>query len=275
MTDPGHPKSPERQALDDQRHELLRHLSDVLEGPMVVLGLAWLVLLVMDLVRGLAPFLQVAVETIWVIFILYFLLELGVAPHKWEYLKHNWLTVISLFVPALRVFRIARTLRVVRLARATPELQLVRVVGSINRGMAALKESFGRRGFGYVVAATVLVTFAGAAGMYAFEHGLPGGGFDTYGASLWWTAMLMTTMGSQAWPTSPGGRMLALILALYAFTVFGYVTATLASYFIDRDAEEPQASIAGAKTVEALRTEVAALRADIQSLTESLPRSAG
>ncbi|HET7565208.1 MAG TPA: potassium channel family protein [Gemmatimonadaceae bacterium] len=268
-------RSPEREALDHQRHELLQHMSDVLETPMVVLGFTWLVLLILSLVRGLTPYLQTAVDAIWVIFILYFLLELFLAPAKWEYLKHNWLTVISLFVPALRVFRIVRVFRVVRVMRAAPELQLVRVVGSINRGMAALKATFGRRGFGYVVTATALVTLAGAAGMYAFEHGQPSGGFETYGSSLWWTAMIMTTMGSQAWPATPGGRMLALILALYAFTVFGYVTATLASYFIDRDAEDAEAPVAGAQSVDALRSEVEALRADIQLLMQSLPRGTG
>lgn len=275
MTQPEHTKSPERQALDHQRHELLRHLSDTLEIPMAVLGLAWLILLIVDLVRGLTPFMQATVDTIWIIFILYFLLEFFLAPDKWEYLKRNSLTVISLFVPALRVLRFVRILRALRVLRAAPELQLVRVVGSINRGIAALKATFGRRNFGYVVAATVIVMLAGAAGMYAFEHGQPNGGFNTYGSSLWWTAMIITTMGSQAWPDTPGGRMLAFILAMYAFTVFGYVTATLASYFIDRDAENSQGAVAGSTSVEALRAEVAALRADIQSLAQSLPRSTG
>ncbi len=35
--------------------------------------------------------------------------------------------------------------------------------------MRALGASMGRRGFGYVVALTMIVTLAGAAGMYAFE----------------------------------------------------------------------------------------------------------
>jgi voltage-gated potassium channel len=33
------------------------------------------------------------------------------------------------------------------------------------------------------------------------------------------------------------GRVLCLLLSVYAFTVFGYVTAALASYVIGRDAE--------------------------------------
>jgi len=34
------------------------------------------------------------------------------------------------------------------------------------------------------------------------------------------------------------------LLALYAFAVFGYVTATLATFFIDRDADSEEAKVA-------------------------------
>ena len=49
-------------------------------------------------------------------------------------------------------------------------------------------------------------------------------------SAVWWTAMLLTTMGSEYWPRTPEGRVLCLLLALYAFAVFGYVTAAIAAY---------------------------------------------
>ena len=60
-------------------------------------------------------------------------------------------------------------------------------------------------------------------------------GIHDYGTALWWTAMLMTTMGSAYWPQTGEGRILCVLLALYAFAVFGYVTATLATFFVSRD----------------------------------------
>jgi V/A-type H+-transporting ATPase subunit I len=60
-------------------------------------------------------------------------------------------------------------------------------------------------------------------------------GFSDYTSALWWTAMLLTTMGSEYWPKTAEGRTLCLVLALYAFAVFGYVTASLAAFFIDAD----------------------------------------
>lgn len=43
----------------------------------------------------------------------------------------------------------------------------------------------------------------------------------------------------------------------------GFVTATLATYFVGRDAESDEAEVAGAKAISELKTEIAALRADI------------
>jgi voltage-gated potassium channel len=132
--------------------------------------------------------------------------------------------------------------------------------------MGALGASLERRGFGYVVTLTTIVTLAGAAGMYAFENAEQNGLYS-YGEALWWTAMLMTTMGSAYWPQTPEGRVLCVILALYAFAIFGYVTATLATYFVGRDAEDAAAERAGATSVEALRAEIAALRKEIRTLS--------
>ena len=207
---------------------------------------------------------------IWVVFILNFAVEFVLAPHKVAYLKSNWLTAISLLIPALRIFRVFRVFRLLRLARVGRGLRLFRVVSSLNRGIQALGASLSRRGFGYVLALTVLVAFAGAAGMYAFENGAPGG-LNSYGEALWWTAMVMTTMGSQYWPQTVEGRVLCVFLALYAFAVFGYVTATLATFFVGRDAENDEAELAGAKQLAALREEVIALRDDIRALSRRPP----
>ena len=59
----------------------------------------------------------------------------------------------------------------------------MRLIGSLNRGMGALRASMGHRGFGYIIALSAIAT---------------------------------------------EGRILCFILALYAFSVFACVTATLA-----------------------------------------------
>jgi voltage-gated potassium channel len=247
--------------LTNERNKLLTSIEKFLEGPMIFLGFVWLVLLVIELVWGLSKPLEYTSLTIWIIFIIDFLIKFILAPTKVIFLKRNWLTAVSLLIPALRVFRI---FRFVRLLRGLKGIRLVRLVSSLNRSMNSLGATMKRRGFGYVMAITVTVTFAGAAGMYALEK--PNPGFDTYGMALWWTAMRVITAGNEFNPSTPEGRGLAFIIAIFGYTIFGYVTATFATFFIGRDAEEDDAPVAGAKDVAELKAEIKKLSASIDEL---------
>lgn len=266
----------EQQRTTKERLEVLTQLEDWLEVPMLVLGFAWLVLFVVEVIWGLGRFLQTVSTVIWIIFIVDFMLRFTLAPRKLSYLKTNWLTAISLAAPALRLLRIARLVQLLRLTRVARGLRLLRVVSSLNRGMRALGATMQRRGIGYVVLLTLIVELVGAAGMLAFEgeagNTRGGQGISNYGDALWWTAMALTTMGSDYFPVTPEGRVLGFILALYAFAVFGYVTATLATFFVGRDAQDKEGELAGASEVQAIRAEIASLREEIQALRESLNR---
>ncbi len=147
--------APIEEALKNERYELLRRLEDTLETPMMALALVWLALLVGELIWGENLLFEIIGTIIWAIFILDFSMEFVLAPHKVAYLKNNWLTAMSLLIPALRLFRIFRVFRLLRLARVGRSLRLLRVVSSLNRGMRALAASLSRRGFGYIIALTV------------------------------------------------------------------------------------------------------------------------
>ena len=258
------------EALRKERYELLQRLEDLLEMPMLVLAFVWLALLIAELIWGESLLFEIIGTIIWSIFILDFAVKFVLAPHKVSYLKQNWLIALSVLIPPLRLLRVVWVFRLLQLARVGRGLRLFRVVSSLNRGMRALRASLSRRGFGYVIALTILVTLVGAAGMYAFESGAPGG-MKSYGEALWWTAMVLTTMGSQYWPQTVEGRLLCVFLALYAFAIFGYVAATLATFFVGRDAENDDAELAGAKQLAVLREEVITLRAEIHELLRRMP----
>jgi voltage-gated potassium channel len=243
---------------ESERKKLLNTVERLLEGPMVFLGFIWLVLLVIELIWGLSPFLEDLSVTIWIIFIMDFLLKFILAPGKIRFLKRNWLTAISLVIPALRVFRLLRLLRLLKGVR------LIKIVASVNRSMKSLGATMQRRGFAYVMLLSVIVTFAGAAGMYGIEKGHQG--FENYGMTLWWTSMRVITAGSDYWPITPEGRGLAFILALFGYGIFGYVTATLATFFIGRDAEEEKAPVAGVKDVNELKQMITVLSGKIDEL---------
>ncbi len=259
--------SPKR-ALEQEQNEILQQLEDWLELPMLLLSFVWLALFVVELIWQLSPLLDVLGITVWILFVLDFGLKFFLAPHKLIYLKQNWLTALALALPALRLLRVVKVVRAFQTVRAARGLRLLRVMTRTNRGMRALAASVNRRGFGYVLGLTTIVTLIGAAGMYAFENEVPESALKDYGTALWWTAMMITTMGSDYFPLTPEGRILCFLLALYGFAVFGYVTATLATFFVGRDAENPDAEVAGAEAIANLQAEIAALRTEIQTLLQ-------
>lgn len=244
----------------NEREKLLESVERILEGPMILLGFVWLVLLVFELVWGINKILEYISIGIWGIFIIDFLIKFSLAPEKLIFLRKNWFIVISLFVPALRVFRVFRFFRILRGLRG---IKLVRIVSSFNRSMRSLGKTMKRRALGYVMIITMIVIFAGAAGMYALEN--PNPGFTSYGLALWWTAMRVITSGNEFNPITPEGRSLAFLIAIFGYSIFGYVTATFATYFIGRDAEEKDAPIAGSKEIEELKSEIIELRKIIEN----------
>ncbi len=253
-------RTPEEQReLTAERHELLGHVEHWLDGPMLVLGLLWLGIVGYQLVRGPRHGLVLIGTVIWALFLLDFLLRLVIAPDKLDFLKHNWLIAVSLLFPALRIAGVVRILGL--FAVGGWQFTLVRVVAAVNRGLEALRRGFGRKGVGYVIGATLLVTFAGAAAMYAFEYGHLG--FRSYGDSLWYTAMLLTTIGSQYWPTTAAGRVLSALLAAWGLGVLGFLTGALASFFVGKDAENPQSDVASQATLDRIHAELVALRSEL------------
>ena len=268
----------EEPELNAERWELLRQLNALLEKPMTALSFAWLGLLILDFTTGLGRTLQLLSYAIWALFGLQFLIGIVIAPSRTAYLRHNWLTAVALILPAFRILRVFRAFRLLRAARAARSVSVLRVITSLNRGMRAIGTTIGRRGVGYVAALTALVTVAGAAGMAQLESPASlresgyaeladaGAGLANYGEALWWTAMVMVTMGSDYWPKTVEGRVLGWLLALYAFAVFGYITATIASFFIGQDVEAGS----DAADTAALREEITALRTQVTALTELL-----
>ena len=247
--------------LKNERKKLLTSIEKFVDGPMIFLGFVWLVLLIVELIWGLSKTLEYIGIVIWILFIADFVIEFILAPEKTSFLKKNWLTAISLIIPALRVLRIFRFFRLLKTLNG---IRLIRLVSSLNRSMKSLAATMTRRGFVYVFLLTIAVTFAGAAGMYAIEKGNPG--FGSYGLSLWWAAMRVITAGSENYPLTSEGRTLAFLMAIYGYAIFGYFTATIASFFIGRDAEDITGPLAGAKDLAEIKNEIAMLTKAINEL---------
>lgn len=232
--------------LIQEREEILYQINETIDKPLIFLSIVWLILIIIDLSYGLPPFLQTLSSIIWALFITDFIIELYIAPQRKAYLKKNWLSAISLLLPPLRILKLFRASRIIRVLRVSQSFNLARLISSFNRSLNVVRNTMGKRGLGYVLALTTLIILLGAAGMYSFEYP----SFRSYGDALWWTSMIMTTLGSQYWPVTSEGRVLTFLLSLYALAVFGYITAALASVLVGKDRE------AQSKEIEDLRKEI-------------------
>lgn len=251
------PQDPPPDTLREERLSTLETLDRLLARPMVVLSALWLVLLVVDLIWGLPPALQTLGDVIWGLFILEFLVSFVLAPDKLTYLRRNWLMVLSLVLPALRILRPFRGLR---------GLRGLRLLTRLNRGLRSLGRTLRRR-LGFMLGVAVLLVLVGAAGMASLEAGQPRAP-DSYGEWLYWAGMMLTTIGSDYWPRTDGGRLLTFGLGLFGFSVFGYVTATLASFFVgDDQRREPEEDEVNN---EVLRRELRELRGELAAMRREL-----
>ncbi len=119
-----------------------------------------------------------------------------------------------------------------------------------------------RRRLGQLALISVLVVLIGAAVGFMLENGAPGSQIQTFGDALWWSASLVTTVASEVYPVTPGGRVLGFLLMLYAVGIFTYFIASISSLLVDLDAqrasEEP--TIEETDGVRLSRHELAVLR---------------
>jgi voltage-gated potassium channel len=123
--------------------------------------------------------------------------------------------------------------------------------------MKSLQKSLAKKVLVYILALTFVVIVTAAAGILSFEKGYTDY-FQGYGSALWWSGMLVTTMGSDYFPKSPEGRILGFSLAVYSFAIFGYVAASIGSYFLMKTTSPETDKVS--LEIHALKEEIAGLR---------------
>jgi len=261
-------KEEKQVAVRHERFELLEQVQAILEPAMATLGLLFLGLLLIDYTatgssaRNQAR-LDTALQVIWVIFVLDFAVRFIIAPAKGPFLRQNWFAALSLALPFLRPFRVLRAARVLR------SLSLVRLLGGINRGMRVLRKVTRGRQFAYVAALTLLVVLGGAVGALYFDQGIANASIQTFGDALWWSGAMVTTINNEKYVVSTEARVIAILVRMFAVSVFGFVTASIASYLIGN--EDTTGSATGDEGN--LREEIAALRQELALLRHALAAS--
>jgi voltage-gated potassium channel len=164
---------------------------------------------------------------------------------KW-FVRHLWeLPVIVL--PFLR------PLRLLSLAVVVNALQ--RAVGQTIRGKVIV----------YTACGAVAIVYAASLAILDVEGTRPESKIHTLGDALWWATTTVTTVGyGDLSPVTPMGKLVAVALMIGGIALVGSVTATLASWIVQRVAAEDTAEQV------ATRTQIEELRDEIQRLSNLL-----
>jgi voltage-gated potassium channel len=138
-------------------------------------------------------------------------------------------------VPFLRPLRVMRSARMLRLLRAA------RAGAFLLRGLDAVKDVLTRHKLHYTLLVATVVTVAAGLIVAEIEIGAPEANIDSVPDGLWWAISTVTTVGyGDAFPTTAVGRAFAVVLMLVGVSLFGLLAASLASFLIQHDDEEPE-----------------------------------
>jgi voltage-gated potassium channel len=200
----------------------LQAWEDATEWPMAALAVLFLAVFATEvLAQSLSPGwhrgLVIADYTIWGIFATEFLVRLTLAHPRGRYLLRHLPDVAMLALPFLRAMRV---LRIVPLLRA------------LNRWAA---DSLRGKFVVYGTSSAVLLVFTGALAVLDAERGQPGATITTFGRALWWATVTITTVGYGDYtPVTVAGRIVAVGVMIGGVMLVGAVTASFATWLIDR-----------------------------------------
>jgi voltage-gated potassium channel len=223
--------------LDSQaRAQALETYERVTELPLLALAVAIIPLLVLPLSFDLDATIEEAFFAIdWAIWAV-FAVDLGIRTYlverRRQYLIAHWYDVLIVAVPFLRPLRILRSARALRL------LRLTRLASFSARAFTTARSAGSRHGLTYVLLAAVFFISVSASLVFAFERG-NGGSIDDFGTAIWWAMATVTTVGyGDTVPVTAEGRGVAIFLMIVGISLFGYLTANIAAFLVERDQEE-------------------------------------
>ena len=200
--------------------------------------------------------LEVILAVTYALFVIDYVVRLSLADNR---LKWFFRHLIDLAIVALPFLRPLRLLRLLVLFSALQKA----AVGAI-RGRVVV----------YTAVSVVLLIYVASLAMLEAERDVEGSVINNFGDAVWWSIATVTTVGyGDLSPVTTVGRVVAVFLMIGGISLVGVVTATLASWVIDRVADESSANAAAtAAQIEELRGDV---QQRIDALTAELQRLGG
>ena len=214
------------------------------EWPLAAAAVVFLVLFSIQVLahpQGREAFVLWAISWIvWGVFILDYVVRLYLAPHRWRWFVQHLLDFAIVALPLVRPLRLLRLLVLIEV--------LQKAIGDAFRGRIVI----------YTVSGVVLLIYTASLAVFDKERYLPGATINSFGKAVWWSITTVTTVGyGDVYPVTNTGRVIAVLLMIGGISLVGVVTATLASWIIERVAEEETViQAANVAHIEELRSEI-------------------
>jgi len=173
--------------------------------------------------RGTRDLLDVIDYAVWAVFVLDYGVRLAIAESRAGFVRHNVPDLLLVVLPMLRPLRGARLLRVLRVGRLAV---LLRVITGQHRSLQT-------RALTYVGTLAGGSTLLAAVAMDDLERNAPGATIKGFGDSIWWAFTTVRAVGcGDRYPVTTGGRFVAAALMVIGVSLFGVLTASVATYFL-------------------------------------------
>ncbi len=189
---------------------------------------------------GAAEATEDALIAVYCVFVVDYLARLWLAQPRGKWFRRHLWELPIILLPFLRPLRLLSIAVVVK--------TLERAVGHTIRGRVII----------YTACGAVTVVYAASVAILEAERDQPESGVHTFGDAVWWAMTTVTTVGYGDLKIVTGeGRLIAVALMMGGITLLGVITATLASWIVQRVSEEEiAAEAATAAHIDELRDEV-------------------
>ena len=224
----------------------------VAEWPLTIAAILFLIAYATQIIARPAGVVSVACEAIlyitWTVFVVDYMTRLVITENRWRWFYRHLLDLTIVVLPMLRPLRLMRFLTVLAL--------IGRNTGNMLRGLVAV----------FAVDTTLLTVLIASLTVYDAEFVI--GDIDTFPDAVWWAFVTITTVGyGDFYPVTLTGRITAVGLMVGGLTLIGVVTATLASWIVERVADQNTKAVTATEAqVEQLRLEIIELKDRFKSL---------
>lgn len=189
--------------------------------PLLIAGFLYLGSFIAFRVDG-EPATAILFYASWVAFMVDYVIQLALSPKKWRFVVEHPLYILSLLFPPVRVWLLVTV--------------TIRFVRNDNH---SFKD---RVGLASLVVVALIIIFGGLLTL-AFESGQSGANIETYGESLWWASVTLTSVGFGDFvPVTVGGRVTGTLVFSTGVAALAVVTATVVGMFTQTSSgKQPEA----------------------------------